>query len=42
MTTDNNVLDFQYLNSILQHRQTIHITVNHKIGYITVNKEFAG
>jgi len=42
MTTDNNMLDFQYIYGILQHRETIHIGMNYEIGNIAMDKEFAG
>lgn len=38
MATDDHVLDLQNFNRILEYRQQIHIIVNHKVSYISVNE----
>src|SRR5450830_1290974 len=40
MTTNNNVLDLEYINSKLQHRETIQIGMHHHVGNIAMDKQF--
>ena len=41
MAADNNVLDFQDIDGILHHRQTIEIGVDHQVRYVTMHEQFA-
>jgi hypothetical protein len=42
VAADDDVLDFQNVDGILNHRKTVEIGVNHQVGDVTVNKQFAG
>jgi hypothetical protein len=42
VAADDDVLDFQNVDGILNHRKTVQVGVNHQVGDVTVNKQFAG
>ena len=42
MAANDDVLDLQNVHGILNNRKTVEIGVNHEIGDIAVNKQFAG
>ena len=42
VAADDDVLDLQNVNGILNNRKTIEIGVNHQVGNVAVNKQFAG
>ena len=41
VAADNNVFNFQHINGILHHGKAVKIGMNHQVGYITGNKQFA-
>jgi hypothetical protein len=41
VAANDDVLDFQNVNGILNHRKAVEIGVNHQVGDITVNKQFS-
>ncbi len=41
VAANNDMFDFQHINRILHHGQTVQVGVDHQVGDVTVYKEFA-
>jgi hypothetical protein len=41
VAADDDVLDFQDIDGILHHRQTVEVGVDHQVGDVTMHKQFA-